>query len=85
MSRVIKIWVYKKIERSEFEDCKPSKTNLPVIKDVRGDFEYYEVDGDTSAHKVTRRDADKYAERTGEKVELLLGYPAFMHDMGYRA
>ena len=83
MSKIIRIWVYKKEEADPTLDIL-SKQYLPKIKSVRGDFEYYEVDGETVV-KSSRKVADAYASRMGGVIETILGYPAFMHDQGYRA
>ncbi len=85
MDEIIKVWIYAVTEEGlKFPDCKPSSTNYIVTKEVRGDFEYYRLAGD-SIVPVTRRDADSYEESTGKKVQLYRGYPTFMYDIGYRA
>lgn len=83
MSKIVRIWIYKKEENPPMLDIL-SKQYLPRIKSVRGDFEYFEIDGE-SARRSTRKEADAYADKVGEPVETLMGYPAFMHDQGYRA
>jgi len=81
--RIVMLWLYKKYEDTNHFDIL-SKTYMPQVSYVRGDFEYYEIDGE-SARRVTRREADAYAKSIGEeRVETIMGYPSFMHDQGYR-
>lgn len=81
---IVRIWLYKTFEDLKYPDAKISETNQPVVKKVRGDFVYYEIDGE-SVRETTRRVADEWSKRTGRRVETWRGYPAFMHDQGYRA
>jgi hypothetical protein len=81
--KVVRIWLYRKVERLQNEDCKPSKTNVLVAKDVEGIFKYFAVDGE-SVRETNRREADEWAAKTGQTVETWRGYPSFMHDQGYR-
>ena len=80
MNKIIRVWAYKAtdVKEHQADDCKH------FVKDVlRGDFEYYETDGQT-VRKAKRKDAAAFEAKTGEKVELVVGYPSFMHDLGYR-
>lgn len=83
MSRIVRLWLYRITEELEHPELKISKTNQHVTRVVRGDFEYYEFDGE-KATRSSRKAAMKYIERTGLKIETIRGYPAFMHDQGYR-
>lgn len=85
MKNIVRIWLYKVTsEVLKDPDCKPSDTNKLVTKEVRGDFVYYDVAG-TAPRETTRREADKWALETGEKVLTWQGYPSWMHDLGFRA
>ena len=81
---IVRIWLYKITEDLKYNDCKLSKTNQLVKRVVRGDFEYWKIDG-KSAFRSNRKEADAYARIVGRAVETIRGYPAFMHDLGHRA
>lgn len=82
---IVRIWIYKKtVEDLKHPDCKQSATNKVVVKNVRGDFEYYDI-SDSVPRKTNRKEAHKWALETGNKIDTLRGYPKFMIDMGYRA
>jgi len=82
---IVRIWIYSVThEGLKYPDAKPSDTNKLVTKNVRGDFEYYDVENE-APRKVTRAEADEWELETGNKVDTLRGYPAWMHDLGYRA
>jgi hypothetical protein len=82
--KIVRIWIYKITEELMQPDCKFSETNKYKQKVVRGDFEYYKIENET-VERCNRRDADEWAKLTGQEVETRKGYPAFMHDQGYRA
>lgn len=79
--QIVRIWIYRVLEEAlKFPEAKPSSTNIIVTKKVRGDFKYYAID----EGRVTES-SRKQAETIGQNVETWRGYPAWMHDLGYRA
>lgn len=85
MTEIIRIWVYKvTYEDLKLPECKISKTNQPVKRVVRGDFEYYEVDGSTAV-RTNRKAARIYEKKTGKRVFTLKGYPFWMQKLGFKA
>lgn len=81
--KIVRIWLYKQFVRPR-EITFPKGTNEEITTVVRGDFKYYAMEGN-KVRESSRKEADKWASETGHKVETLRGYPAFMHDLGYRA
>lgn len=80
--KIVRIWLYKQYTRTR-EITFPAKTVEEETSVARGDFAYYEVDGD-SVRASSRKEARAWSEKTGQKIETWRGYPAFMHDQGYR-
>lgn len=80
---IIRIWLYKVTQEIRDPSCKVSATNQPADRLVCGDFKYYRVNGN-SAFDATRREADEWATLHSTKVQTIVGYPAWMHDLGYR-
>jgi hypothetical protein len=84
MSTFVRVWCYRTVERLANEDCKISETNQPVVKEVIGEFRYYECDGEISTRPCYRKEAQAWADKARKKIKTLYGYPAWMHDLGYR-
>ena len=84
MNGIYRIWVYKEgYEGLKYPECKPSSTNKTVQRNTVGYFKYFVIEGE-QATPSCRREADKWFQETGHTIETLRGYPAFMHDAGYR-
>lgn len=81
--KIIRVWLYKATQEPVGGMDVLSKQFKLATRVVRGDFKYYKVDSNTVSDSC-RREADDYAKRMGQPVELFLGYPDFMFDLGYR-
>lgn len=83
MKEVIRIWLFKTDMGLKYPEARPSQTNKQIVKEVRGEFKYYSVDGNNIVES-TRAEADQFEKNSGRKVKLYRGYPSFMFDKGYR-
>lgn len=80
---IIRVWLYKSVQVPSAGPDSVTKQRTFATRVVYGEFKYYRVDnGEVS--ECHRRDANAYAERMGQPIQLFLGYPDFMIDLGYR-
>lgn len=80
---VIRCWLYRSYEHTLGHSVETKKPRVET-RVSRGDFEYYRVTGRNQVEPCTRREADAWAAESGRKPKLHMGYPAWMHDLGYR-
>lgn len=81
--KIVRIWLYRVMDVYADTEVKPSKTNQTIKRVTRGEFKYYKLEGETVLDS-TNQEAKDWASKTGQAIETWRGYPAFMHDMGYR-
>lgn len=82
--KIIRVWLYSTREGIKYPDAKPSATNKLETKSVDGEFRYYRIEDEKTVFLSTRREADDWASESGKAVETLMGFPHYMHDLGYR-
>lgn len=82
--KVIRVWLYRAYERLMTEDATPSKTNVPVVKEVYGEFKYFVVYKDGTIRPSSRKEARNWVKEFEQPIETFRDYPAFMKEQGYK-